>query len=179
MFGAAVATGEWWRLLTAPFLHAGLWHVGINMIALWVLGGLLEPLLGRWRFVSVYLVSALAGAVASYTFGTPLRHLGGCVRGGLRPARCDALVAMRRLNRDVSGVLVLLVINVVLGIRAAQHRLAGTPRRARRRPGGDDRDGLRPAVVADRRRRGGVCARPGCAGGADGVAHRPAARPAV
>ena len=62
MFGAAVAAGEWWRLLTAPFLHAGLWHVGLNMFALWILGGLLEPLLGRWRFVAVYLVSAVAGA---------------------------------------------------------------------------------------------------------------------
>lgn len=114
MFGAAVAVGEWWRLVTAPFLHAGLWHLGLNMLALWILGGLLEPLLGRWRFVAVYLVSALAGAVTSYTFGSPgVISVGasGAVFGLLGAV----LVALRRLNRDVSGVLVLLLINVVLG----------------------------------------------------------------
>lgn len=114
MFGAAVAAGEWWRLLTAPFLHAGLWHVGLNMFALWILGSLIEPLLGRWRFVAVYLVSALAGAVASYAFGNP-----GVISVGASGAVFGLLgatiVALRKLNRDVSGVLVLLVINLVLG----------------------------------------------------------------
>lgn len=114
MFGAAVAAGEWWRLATAPFLHAGLWHVGLNMFALWILGSLVEPLLGRWRFVAVYLVSALAGAVASYAFGNP-----GVISVGASGAVFGLLgatiVALRTLNRDVSGVLVLLVINLVLG----------------------------------------------------------------
>lgn len=114
MFGAAVAAGEWWRLLTAPFLHAGLWHVGLNMFALWILGSLVEPLLGRWRFVAVYMVSALGGAVASYAFSSPgVISVGasGAVFGLLGAT----LVALRTLNRDVSGVLVLLGINVVLG----------------------------------------------------------------
>lgn len=114
MFGAAVAAGEWWRLATAPFLHAGLWHVGLNMFALWILGSIVEPLLGRWRFVAVYLVSALAGAVASYAFGNP-----GVISVGASGAVFGLLgatiVALRTLNRDVSGVLVLLVINLVLG----------------------------------------------------------------
>jgi len=114
MFGAAVAAGEWWRLLTAPFLHAGLWHVGINMLALWILGGLLEPLLGRWRFVSVYLVSALAGAVTSYAFSTPLVISVGA-SGAVFGLLGATLAALRRLNRDVTGVLVLLAINGVLG----------------------------------------------------------------
>ena len=114
MFGAAVASGEWWRLLTAPFLHAGLWHVGLNMLALWVLGGVVEPLLGRWRFVGVYLVSALGGTVTSYALTGPgVISVGasGAVFGLLGAT----LVVLRRLNRDVSGVVVLLVINVVLG----------------------------------------------------------------
>ena len=112
MFGAAVASGEWWRLLTAPFLHAGLWHVGLNMLALWVLGGVVEPLLGRWRFVGVYLVSALGGTVTSYVLTGPgVISVGasGAVFGLLGAT----LVVLRRLNRDVSGVVVLLVINVV------------------------------------------------------------------
>ena len=114
MFGAAVAAGEWWRLMTAPFLHAGLWHVGLNMLALWVLGGVVEPLLGRWRFVAVYLVAALGGTVTSYALTGPgVISVGasGAVFGLLGAT----LVIMRRLNRDVSGVVVLLLINMVLG----------------------------------------------------------------
>jgi membrane associated rhomboid family serine protease len=114
MLGAAIAGGEWWRLVTAPFLHAGLWHVGLNMLALWVLGGSLEPMLGRWRFVAVYLLSGLGGATASYLFSDPgVLSVGasGAVFGLLGAI----LVALRRLNRDTSGVVVLLLVNVVLG----------------------------------------------------------------
>src|SRR5919108_4035182 len=59
---AAIADGEYWRLLTAGFLHAGFFHLAFNMLALWVLGGMLEPALGRFRFGLVYLVSLLAGS---------------------------------------------------------------------------------------------------------------------
>jgi membrane associated rhomboid family serine protease len=114
MFGAAVAAGEWWRLVTAPFLHAGLWHLGLNMFALWILGGVLEPLLGRWRFVAVYLISAVAGAVASYAFGSPLVVSVGA-SGAVFGLLGAILVSLRRLNRDVSGVVVLLVINLGIG----------------------------------------------------------------
>src|SRR4051794_4721685 len=53
----AVADGEWYRIVTSGFLHAGLFHVGFNMFALWVLGSLLEPAIGRWRFALIYFVS--------------------------------------------------------------------------------------------------------------------------
>jgi membrane associated rhomboid family serine protease len=57
-----VADGEWWRIVTAGFLHSGLFHLGFNMFALWILGGLLEPAVGRWRFTLIYFVSLLAGS---------------------------------------------------------------------------------------------------------------------
>jgi membrane associated rhomboid family serine protease len=114
MFGLAIASGEWWRLLTAPFLHAGLWHVGLNMLALWVLGGQLEPLLGRWHFVTVYLLSALGGATASYLFSSPTTLSVGA-SGAVFGLLGSFFVALRRLDRDVSGVVALLAINVALG----------------------------------------------------------------
>jgi membrane associated rhomboid family serine protease len=114
MVGGAIAGGEAWRLFTAPFLHAGLWHVGLNMLALWVLGGTLEPLLGRWRFVAVYLLSALGGATASYVFSDP-RVLSVGASGAVFGLLGAILVALRRMNRDTSGVVVLLLVNVVLG----------------------------------------------------------------
>jgi membrane associated rhomboid family serine protease len=57
-----VAHGEWWRMLTSGFLHAGLLHVALNMWVLYQLGQLLEPALGRLRFALVYVVSMLCGA---------------------------------------------------------------------------------------------------------------------
>jgi membrane associated rhomboid family serine protease len=63
--GAAIADGQWWRLLTGAFLHASLIHLGFNMLMLWWFGQALEALLGPVRFVGVYLVSALAGSAGA------------------------------------------------------------------------------------------------------------------
>jgi membrane associated rhomboid family serine protease len=62
LFGPAVDDGEWYRILTGGFLHAGLIHLGFNMFALYFLGYLLEPAIGPWRFIAVYFVSLLGGA---------------------------------------------------------------------------------------------------------------------
>lgn len=63
LFGPAVAAGDWWRMITVGFLHANAIHLGFNMVVLWRLGALLEPSLGRARFVAVYAVSLLAGSL--------------------------------------------------------------------------------------------------------------------
>jgi membrane associated rhomboid family serine protease len=60
--GAAVADGEWYRLVTAGFLHAGLFHLGFNMFALFFLGRVLEPSIGTPRFLLIYFSSMLAGS---------------------------------------------------------------------------------------------------------------------
>ncbi len=61
--GPPVAAGEWYRLVTSGFLHAGLIHIGFNMFILYRLGQLLEPALGRLRFTVLYFVSMLAGSL--------------------------------------------------------------------------------------------------------------------
>jgi membrane associated rhomboid family serine protease len=60
--GPAVADGDWWRIVTSGFLHAGLFHIALNMYVLFILGTLLEPGIGTPRFLGVYFVSMLAGA---------------------------------------------------------------------------------------------------------------------
>jgi membrane associated rhomboid family serine protease len=60
--GPEVANGEWWRIVTAGFLHAGPLHIALNMFALFILGALLEPGIGTPRFLGVYFVSLLAGS---------------------------------------------------------------------------------------------------------------------
>jgi membrane associated rhomboid family serine protease len=58
-----MADGEYWRLLTNGFVHVGIFHLAFNMLALWILGSMLEPALGRRRFALVYFVSLLCGSL--------------------------------------------------------------------------------------------------------------------
>ncbi len=64
-FGPLTLSGQWWRLVTYMFLHGGLFHIAMNMWCLWELGGLCESLYGRWTYVAVYLLTGVAGGLAS------------------------------------------------------------------------------------------------------------------
>ncbi|WP_151083851.1 rhomboid family intramembrane serine protease [Nocardioides cynanchi] len=66
-----VAGGDVWQLLTSMFAHVEIWHIGFNMIALWVLGPQLELVLGRLRFIGLYLLSGLVGSAVVYWLSTP------------------------------------------------------------------------------------------------------------
>jgi membrane associated rhomboid family serine protease len=57
--------GQWWRLITAAFLHASLFHLGTNMFVLWIVGAPVEQAIGRGRFLALYLVSGLAGSAGA------------------------------------------------------------------------------------------------------------------
>ena len=64
LFGPSVADGEWYRIVTSGFLHStNPMHLLFNMLALWNLGTILEPALGRVRFGLVYAVSLLTGSL--------------------------------------------------------------------------------------------------------------------
>ncbi len=65
LFGPIVADGEWWRLLSAAFLHYGPLHLGMNMLVLWIIGPALEEYLGHGRYALVYLVAGLAGSAGA------------------------------------------------------------------------------------------------------------------
>lgn len=65
LFGPYVAQGDWYRLLSAAFLHYGPIHLGMNMLALWWIGRPLEDWLGAGRYLLLYLVSGLAGSAGA------------------------------------------------------------------------------------------------------------------
>jgi len=64
-YGPYTLSGQWWRLLTYMFVHGGFLHIAFNMWCLWDLGALAESLYGRWTYLAVYLVTGVAGGVAS------------------------------------------------------------------------------------------------------------------
>jgi membrane associated rhomboid family serine protease len=83
LYGPLVAVGDWWRLITAAFLHASVIHIAFNMLALWWFGAPVEAYLGRLRFVLVYLVSGLAGSAGALlaTPNTPVLGASGAIFG--------------------------------------------------------------------------------------------------
>ncbi len=105
--------GEWWRIVTAAFLHVGPFHLAMNMLALLVFGSELERQLGRWRFLAVYLLSALGGAAAIQLFGDPRVPVAGASTAiyGMLGALGVLMIARRQ---DLRGLLTLLAINVVI-----------------------------------------------------------------
>ncbi len=70
-FGPATVGGEWWRLLTSAFLHAGIAHLGFNMLCLYGIGRVTERMIGSTGFLLTYLTSAIAGSLASVAW-TPV-----------------------------------------------------------------------------------------------------------
>ncbi|MGW6569150.1 rhomboid family intramembrane serine protease [Streptomyces sp. NPDC054975] len=66
-----VADGEWYRLLTSTFLHQEVAHFVFNMLGLWVIGGIVEPELGRIRFAALCLLSGLSGSALAYAVAAP------------------------------------------------------------------------------------------------------------
>lgn len=105
---------EPWRLVTVLFVHDpnGIWHVALNMIALWMLGRSLEPLLGRARFLTLYLLSGLGGSVAVVLlgFGTSVVGASGAIYGLFGAL----LIIGRHIGANIRGIVLVLGINLVI-----------------------------------------------------------------
>jgi rhomboid protease GluP len=76
LFGPLANGGQWWRLLTAAFLHGGIVHLTLNMYALYDSGRLCEQLFGRVRFFAIYFISAIAGSVVSLWWNPYVNSVG-------------------------------------------------------------------------------------------------------
>jgi membrane associated rhomboid family serine protease len=116
MIGYGVALGQWYRLITSAFLHEppgsgiGLLHIAFNMWALIVIGPPLERLLGRSRFIALYLVSALAGSVMLYLISPGELAIG--ASGAIFGLFGGWIVIAKRLQLDMRQIVVLIVINL-------------------------------------------------------------------
>jgi membrane associated rhomboid family serine protease len=119
-----VAAGEWYRLITAMFVHYGLLHLLLNMYALWILGRDLERVLGPLRFMALYLLAGLGGNVAAYLFTAPNAATAGASTAvfGLMAA---IFVILKRLHLSVAPILPIIVINVIFTFTIANISVAG------------------------------------------------------
>jgi membrane associated rhomboid family serine protease len=69
LYGPSISVNhEYWRLVSGGFLHAGLFHLFVNMLSLWFVGSALEPAVGRVNFLAIYFVSLLAGSFGALWF---------------------------------------------------------------------------------------------------------------
>ena len=114
---AVAAGGEWWRLVTAAFLHGSFLHIAFNMYVLFALGPTLERILGHGRYLTLYVLAAIGGGVASYAF-SDIRTVSVGASGAIFGLMGALVVAGRRLRYDITQVLILLGINVVIGFFA-------------------------------------------------------------
>jgi membrane associated rhomboid family serine protease len=113
MDSTAVASGEYWRLLTGEFLHAGPVHLVFNMVALYLFGPAAERALGTVRFVASYLTMAVAASTFVYLLTRqPTLGASGAIFGlfGL------VFVLLVKAGQDVRSLIVLLVINGLISL---------------------------------------------------------------
>jgi membrane associated rhomboid family serine protease len=111
---AFVLSIEPWRALTSLLLHGSILHVLLNMYTLWLFGQLLESMLGRWRFLALYLIAGLAGSIGVVVFADPFTWVLGA-SGAIFGLMGAFVVIQRRLGGNLTQLYVLLAINLAIG----------------------------------------------------------------
>lgn len=120
-YGPAIAEGEYWRLLTAVFIHIGLFHLVANSIGLLVFGGMVEQAYGVRSFLTLYLVAGIFGNLASYAAGPTVSAGASGAVFGIVGAFGTYLMVNRAVlgelaRRSLWGIALILGINVVFGL---------------------------------------------------------------
>jgi membrane associated rhomboid family serine protease len=121
--GPLTLSGQYWRLFTAGFLHADIFHIGFNMWCLWSLGRLSERLFGKWQTFAIYMVTGVGGALLSIAWKPEHGELGasgaifgivGAVLAGVKFGDLDISTGEKR--GIISSVVMFAVINFALGM---------------------------------------------------------------
>ena len=110
-----VADGAWWQLVTSAFTHIEIWHIAMNMLALFVLGPTLEGIIGRVRFLAVYLLSGFSSSVlVLYLAGPDSSTVG--ASGALVGLLGALLGVARKARLNTQWLVQTLVIGVVITV---------------------------------------------------------------
>jgi len=125
LFGPLVSEGEWYRLITSGFLHAGLLHVGFNMFALFFLGRILEPSVGTPRFLAIYVASLFGGSFGALLLDPNALTIG--ASGAIFGIFGATFVIARERGFDAvaSSIGVILLINLAFSVGSSRISLGG------------------------------------------------------
>ncbi len=106
-----VGNGAWWQPVTAAFTHVEVWHIAGNLLAIFILGPALEGIIGRARFLAVYVAGALGGSVAVLWLAHPLSSTVGA-SGAIFGLLGGLLVTATKARVDNQWI----VQNIMLGV---------------------------------------------------------------
>ena len=119
MYGPYLAAGQYWRLFTAMFIHVGIIHLLFNSFGLWIFGRMAEALFGSSKFVLIYVLAGLCGAVVSYIFNPIVIAAGasGAIFGilGALAAFFSTMYKDPNARKNLYGLLGLVGLNLILG----------------------------------------------------------------
>lgn len=123
---AIILDGEWWRLVSAMFIHIGFIHLALNMLAVFYLGVAIEKIFGNARFVFIYFIAGIGGSLASFSFTTSISAGASGAIFGLFGAFLYFGVIHKRLFFQTIGtsILLILAINLVIGLSFEQVDMA-------------------------------------------------------
>ncbi|MFB9332943.1 rhomboid family intramembrane serine protease [Actinoplanes octamycinicus] len=107
-----IAAGEWYRLVTAMFVHYGALHLLLNMMLLWQIGSYLEAKFGPARFLALYFLAGFGGNVAVYALQEPYIPAAGASTATFGLV-IGIIIVNRRLALDISSLVPLLVMNLI------------------------------------------------------------------
>jgi membrane associated rhomboid family serine protease len=116
--GTGIADGGYYRLVTAMFLHVNIFHIALNMYALYWLGRSIEPQLGWWRFLGLYLAAGIAGNVVAYVVAP--NSLAEGASGAIYGLFAAMWIVARRIGLDTSQITAVIGLNLVLSFVIAR-----------------------------------------------------------
>jgi membrane associated rhomboid family serine protease len=123
--GPDVANGDWWRIITSGFMHYGFLHLAFNMYALYILGSMIEPVVGRVRFALIYFVGLIAGSVGALILDPNALTAG--ASGAVFGLMGAAVLVMRNRGVDpwASGIGIWLFLNLAITFTVSNISIGG------------------------------------------------------
>jgi rhomboid protease GluP len=125
-YGPLTLGGEYWRLVTAGFVHAGILHIAMNMWCLLYLGRMAERLFGKWQTLAIYLLTGVGGALLTNAYAPEKISVGasgalfgiaGALIAGLKFG--DLKISWREQRATLSSVVFFAIFSFVWGMRSA------------------------------------------------------------
>lgn len=121
-YNPAILDGQWWRIVSSMFLHIGIFHLLMNMFALYYIGLAVERIYGSWRFLVIYMLAGIGGGVASFAFTINIAAGASGAIFGLFGALLFFGINHRHTFFQTmgKGIIMVIVINVAIGFLVPQ-----------------------------------------------------------